>query len=206
MNPSDGATPEPWRSIDSCSGTLRLGGCRPLHRSGERGPCELRPAGDSDIRDALRNGLLGAPPQRVAVLGVGNPERSDDGFGPQVAHRLAGAVPGAVIDCGPAPENHLARVASLQPAVVLFVDAVHFGGRAGEMRLLRASDLRADDFSTHAASLQIAGDFLRQACGARVLLLAAQPGATDYGRDLSPEVRGAAERAAALIASALSSP
>jgi len=136
----------------------------------------------------------------VALLCVGNPDRGDDGFGPALAERLAGRWPGPLFDCRTTPENDLPRAAALEPAAVLIVDAVHFGGEAGELRLLDAEGLAAGALSTHAASLSVAAKFLREACGARVLVLAAQPGSLEPGEGLSPAMARAEEEAVEALA------
>ena len=141
--------------------------------------------------------LAAAVERPVVVLCVGNATRGDDGFGPAVAARL-GERPD-VIDAGTAPENELPRAARMRPRTIVLVDAVHFAGRDGEVRVIAATDLRFDDFSTHAASLALCAQFLREACGARTVLLAAQPVATGLGDTMSSAMRVAVAEAAALL-------
>lgn len=147
----------------------------------------------------LRAELRDVPPDSVVVVCIGNPLRGDDGFGPAVAQALAGKLRLEVLDSGLTPENDLPRVARLRPAAVLLVDAVHFGGRPGTLRLLKPETLRADGISTHSGSLSLVAEFLSGECGARVLVLAAQPGQVCYREGLSPEMERAARRAAALL-------
>ena len=155
---------------------------------------------DGSLAQALKE-VLEHP---VAVLCVGNPMRGDDAFGPAVAAKV-GPRPD-VIDAGPTPENELPRVAGMRPRTVLVVDAVHFDGAPGELRVMAPEDLRFDDFSTHAGSLQLCAAFLRQACGARTVLLAAQPVTLDFQEKMSPAMTAAAEQAAALLQNVLARP
>jgi hydrogenase 3 maturation protease len=111
----------------------------------------------------------------------------------------------AVINAGPTPENVLGKVVERAPDVVLFVDAADFGGRPGELRVLSADDLAASDISTHSAPLSVSAEYLRQACGAESILLAAQPRDTRLGAVMSAEVIGAVETAAALIGRTINS-
>ena len=113
-----------------------------------------------EARERLAEELREVPRERVVVLCIGNAMRGDDGFGPAVAEALGGAMPGRLFDGGPVPENDLPRIASLEPQVVLMVDAVHFGGEVGELRVVSPGELRLDDFSTHSGSLSVAADFL----------------------------------------------
>jgi len=148
---------------------------------------------------SLGRALRGVDPRQVAVLCIGNPDRGDDGFGPAVAERLRGLWPGPLFDCRTTPENDLPRAAACEPAAVLIVDAVHFGGEAGELRLLPADAMETDALSTHAASLSVTAQFLREACGARVLVLAAQPAGLALGEGLSaPMARAVGEAVEAL--------
>ncbi|MFW6189972.1 MAG: hydrogenase maturation protease [Planctomycetota bacterium] len=154
----------------------------------------VEPPGDG--LDALQRELRGVAPSRVALLAVGNRDRGDDGFGPAVADRLGDDLPGAVFDGGTAPENDLERVAEGNPEVVILMDAVHFGGEPGELRVCDPEELTAGGVSTHAGSLELSALFLGRACGARVLVLAAQPVAVGQGDELSEQMQRAAERVA----------
>jgi hydrogenase 3 maturation protease len=157
----------------------------------------------SALVSRLRTELRGAVRERIVVLCVGNVDRGDDGFGPAVAAVLKGRTTAHVFDAGTIPENDLPRIASIEPQVVIIVDAVHFEGTPGVLRLLVPEELRHDDFSTHAGSLVVAAKFLEAACGARVLLLAAQPGSTRYGLGLSEQMQQAVSTAAAGLQEAL---
>ena len=149
-----------------------------------------------DIESALRAELTG---RRVVVLGVGNAMRGDDGFGPAVAARLAGAVAAPVLDGGSAPENLAGVLRRAAPEVLLVLDAADFGGAPGELRLLAANELAAGGPSTHAASLAMLFDYLRAGCGAAGRVLAVQAGSVAMNEGLSAPVAQAAARAVDLL-------
>jgi len=157
------------------------------------------PRNEDDEFEELREGLQRVPPHRVAVLCIGNPARGDDGFGPAVARALHGRIDAHLFDGGVAPENDLPRVSALRPAVSIIVDAVHFGGRPGTLRLLQADELREDGVSTHSTALPVLARFLEADCGSRVLVLAAQPAITAWGESLSPEMTRAVSTAVRLL-------
>src|SRR5512141_839488 len=77
---------------------------------------------------------------RIAILGIGNPLRSDDAAGVLVARRLAdSALPRdldsvLVIEAGHAPENATAGLRRFSPQVVLLVDAAEMGVAPGTVR------------------------------------------------------------------------
>ena len=164
-------------------------------------------SGDSDNVPAKLHEELGdVVPQEVVILCVGSTMRGDDGFGPAVAEALHGAaarLTARVFDGGQTPENELPRIARLAPAVVVLVDAVDFAAAPGTLRLLNPEQLRQDGFDTHTASLSLTVEFLKESCGARVLLLAAQPGDVSFGKPLSGRLRAAARRAAVALLEAV---
>src|SRR5512139_3912125 len=77
---------------------------------------------------------------RIAIVGVGNFERSDDAAGILVARGLLygrhGALPEhiLVIDAGHAPENSTGELRRFGPQGVLFVDAAEMGEVPGTIR------------------------------------------------------------------------
>ena len=152
--------------------------------------------------DALARELASHLERPVVLITVGSDLRGDDAFGLEVARALAsgGGVPGnEVLEGGVAPENVAERAARSLPRTVLLVDAVRFGGAPGELRLLAPEDLAGGQAGTHAPSLELLATYLRQRCGARVLLLGCEPAGTGLGGAVSPEVCEAAERAAGII-------
>jgi hydrogenase maturation protease len=152
------------------------------------------------------------------VIGVGSELRGDDAFGPAAVHALAegGAIRGVegvgdveVFDGGVAPENLAERVARPGPKTVLVIDAAELGdegGVTGELKLVDPSELGWRDAGTHAPSLELLASYLRRRCGAETLLLAARPGRTELGAEMSAEMRDAARRAASLVREALAGP
>jgi len=138
------------------------------------------------LRDQLRQLLAG----RVCVLGIGNRCRRDDGAGSLVAERLAGQTGQVAIDAGAVPENYLEKVARAHPDTILIVDAVDFGGAAGDQRIFEPESIAYAGLSTHALTLRLAADFLKVRTGARLALLAIQPADIGWGAGLSKEVAG----------------
>ncbi|MHC4915188.1 MAG: hydrogenase maturation protease [Planctomycetota bacterium] len=154
----------------------------------------------AELIEEIRAALEG---RRAVLLGVGTRMRADDGFGPMVIDLLGGRAACALMDCGSAPENFAGKVKGLQPQVVLVLDAAHFGGDPGELRLVAGGAAGGGGLSTHAAGLNMLFDYLRRECGAEGWLLACQPAGVELGGEMSPAVRAAAARAADLLAEAL---
>lgn len=131
---------------------------------------------------------------RVCILGVGNRCRRDDGVGSQLAEELAGRTDILSIDAGAVPENHIERAARWRPESILIIDAVDFGGHAGEVRIMAPAQLGSAGLSSHALSLRMTADYLQARTGARPAVLAIQPADVGRGRALSPAVAEAVRR------------
>ena len=136
---------------------------------------------------------------RVAVVGVGQRLRGDDGAGPAVARRLA-ALAGAslqVVDAGHAPENCLGPIVRFGPDAILFVDAACGGLAPGELTWLRPDEADSRGGSTHTLSLAMLAAYLSAETGAAVHVLGIEPGEMAFGEGLSPVVEETVAQAAA---------
>jgi hydrogenase 3 maturation protease len=124
------------------------------------------------------------------LVGVGNPLRGDDGFGPELVGRLGEAVPFKTIDAGEEPEDCLEQVLALKPSRVLIADAVAFGGKPGEAVLLEPESLgKKITVSTHQLPLMMFIRLIRERlAGAEVKVLGLQPKSIELGKGLSSQV------------------
>jgi hydrogenase 3 maturation protease len=139
---------------------------------------------------------------RLGVVGVGHPFRGDDGAGPAVVGRLRPTAQFLCVNGGSAPENYAESVARFAPNHVILVDAAEFGGRPGEIRFLPASEAVSSGLSSHAGSLSLLARYLEARAACQTHLLAIQPAATGFSRQLSLPVA----RAVRLCALALQPP
>src|SRR5690242_13669932 len=79
-------------------------------------------------------------PARIAILGVGNQFRSDDGAGVLIARALSereGAQASdhlLVIEAGHAPENTTGELRKFAPELVLIIDAADMGVEPGSVQ------------------------------------------------------------------------
>ncbi|MEI6634646.1 MAG: hydrogenase maturation protease [Chlamydiota bacterium] len=135
--------------------------------------------------------LRGQAPGRIALIGVGNTLRGDDGAGSLLAGRLGARGIDRAFDGGTAPENYCERVALLAPRMVFIADAACFGGEPGEVRLLDPRLLGAGALSTHGLSLRPLAAYLEERCGCRVFVVGIEPSGAGDGGALSPPVRRA---------------
>lgn len=140
----------------------------------------------------------------VCVVGVGNRHRCDDAVGPQVIDLRRPETPGAWIDAGVAPENHLELIVRAKPDTVLLVDAVDFGGRPGDCKITDINALETAAISTHAGSLRLLGEYLSIRSGVRPWVLAIQPQRIEAGEGLSEPVASTVRSIATLLSDLLS--
>lgn len=126
--------------------------------------------------------------KKTVLLGVGNPDRGDDGLGPALAAKIGTAGSIHSIVCEEVPENYTGSIRSHNPEIILFVDALDFGGRPGETVLVQSDSFTEDRFNTHRPSLSLVMNYLAHETGAPVWLLGIQPKSVNHGEPLTPEI------------------
>jgi hydrogenase 3 maturation protease len=144
---------------------------------------------------ALRKMLAG----RVVIACIGNEMRGDDAVGPFVAGLLVETASLHVVNCGETPENYLGVIAGLDPEKVVVIDAAHFGGEPGEVRIVNRSDILGGGASTHDAILTLFTDYIEHQTAAQTCFIAIQPEQTEVGRGMVAAVETAGRRLAAVI-------
>jgi len=140
-----------------------------------------------DFETSLRYRLGG----RVAVMGIGNTMRGDDGLGVHLVNsvRQASLSPNVgLFVCEMTPENFVGPVTEFQPDTILMIDAAEFGEPPGSVHLVDAHDIADSGMTTHTLSLRLLATMLESATNAEVALLAVQPKGRDFGAQVSPEV------------------
>lgn len=136
----------------------------------------------------------------VVVVGVGNPDRGDDGAGCAVARCLRGSRGLHVIEAEEVPESFIGEIAASGPDVVVLVDAVDLGAEPGSVAVVEIDALPEGLPGTHRTPLSLLAEVVRRRTGADVFLLAIQPRHLGFATPPSPEVAASAERVAGLIA------
>jgi hydrogenase 3 maturation protease len=131
---------------------------------------------------------------KVVIVGVGNPLKGDDGFGPYMIEQLQGRVSAVLFDCGTVPENFIGPIGRQRPDVVLVLDAADFSAPPGQLIVLGADQWRGGGFSSHSLSLKLFADILTKETAASIFLVAVQPKQVGLGQPISQEVKeGCAE-------------
>jgi hydrogenase maturation protease len=125
---------------------------------------------------------------RVCVMGVGNIDYADDGFGVRLAEALQAKGFPDVVVAGNTPERWIGRVAEENFYGLLFLDAVDFGAQPGSLLLMNANEIaqRFPQISTHKISLGWLAHYAETQGPMHVWLLGAQPETLKPGAALSP--------------------
>lgn len=134
---------------------------------------------------------------RIAILGVGNPFRSDDAAGMLIARALLNRECAAdtehvlIIGAGHAPENTTGELRKFAPGLVLIIDAAEMGEKPGSIQWIPEDRIDGMSASTHSLPLSMLARYLRLELSCTVTLLGIQPGSNEIGENVSAEVLGA---------------
>jgi hydrogenase maturation protease len=153
----------------------------------------------------------------MLIAGIGNIFLGDDGFGPEVARRLAAErLPGwvRVADYG-ISGMHLAYDLAGSYDNAILIDAAPLGGQPGTVTVLdvtaeRRRDLAADEgpvgasrlFDAHGMQPDVVLgvlDMLGAGGQARILVVGCEPASVDYGMELSEPVAKAVDEAVRVV-------
>lgn len=133
------------------------------------------------------------------LLGIGNPDRGDDGAGMYVAGLVRD--PGWVVfSCGTVPEMFSGKVRAHQPEILVLVDAAEMGLLPGEFRRIPPEKVSGFSGCTHSLPLAVVMEYLRPFAG-RMILIGIQPGSCGEEDRISEPVRTGAARLAGIIGS-----
>ncbi len=106
---------------------------------------------------------------KLLVVTVGNSLRSDDGVGIYIAKQIKKCKKNIIIlNAESKPENIIHKAVQIKPQKVVIIDAADFGGRAGEIRLIKNTDIQNTSLSTHSFSLNIVARIIEEDTGVKV--------------------------------------
>ena len=158
----------------------------------------------SSIEKNLESWLVDA--QKVVVVGIGNPIRTDDYVGLKIVESLKGNLSPTVLllEAETVPESHLCDIEEFQPSHVLLIDAAYLGCKPGIASLVHAEKVVISSaVTTHLLPLRVFCEYVKQATGAKIALLLIEPKNTDFGEGLTAPVQAAAKRLTKVLLKAL---
>jgi len=139
---------------------------------------------------------------RIAVVGLGDRMKGDDAAGCEAAELLKREITRdnvKIINAENAVENYLGVIEKFKPEKVFIIDAADFGGRSGDVKILKARQVKETTSSTHNFSLPLIIKHIKAETGAKCILLGIQPGNLSFAEGLSREVKKGVEKAVGMI-------
>ncbi|MFO7922558.1 MAG: hydrogenase maturation protease [Bacteroidales bacterium] len=139
--------------------------------------------------------ILDIPGKSILFAGVGNVLKQDDGAGVFIARgiRKGNGISTLVVEMG--IENHIGKINTLAPDILVIIDATDFGEKPGFIRLAEVSSLKGITTNTHNISLAKISELFNMP----VYILGIQPADISFGEGMSPEIRESADRIVKLI-------
>lgn len=138
-----------------------------------------------------------ATPQKVVLLGVGSPLRSDDGAGMLVIEKLQESLPAHpnLLLCGgeTAPENFTGKIKAFGPDLMIVVDACDVGLPPGKVVEIPPEKVGGPSFCSHMLPVKVMINYLIEETGTSALLLGFQYKTLMFDGPMSPEMATSVE-------------
>jgi hydrogenase 3 maturation protease len=149
---------------------------------------------DLKIQEELANFIVGA--KKIAVLGVGNDLRTDDGLGLVIINGLKHMEgPSLLIEnVGSVPEAFASNLSDFGAERVIMVDAADMLKPPGHIELVTKSRIGGITISTHRMPLSLLMQYLEDRTGAQTILLGVQPRSIEFGEGLTSEIQTVTEK------------
>ncbi len=152
------------------------------------------------ITEVLEQFLKGA--QRTVFLAIGSILRSDDAAGIIAAEALLEYdLPESfkVLLGHTAPENLTGEIKKFAPTHLIICDAAESGIKTGEISIIASDLVDGAAFSTHMMPMNVFINYISVDNPCKSLILGIQPANLEFGEDVTPEVKAAAEKLAQII-------
>lgn len=162
-----------------------------------KGP-EVRTA---DIRNDIANRARGT----VAIIGIGNIMRGDDGCGPKLIENLKKKeIKAHLFDCGTVPENYIFPILSTSCDTVILVDAADFGAKPGSIKVIALEEISGAGLSTHNSSIRLFTDLLMTGKdNLNIFAVSIQPKSVAFGEQMGEDVRTSVDNLSDIFTKAL---
>jgi len=139
--------------------------------------------------------------RKLAVLGIGNTIRGDDGLGifivKSIVRHYTDKYPQQnlninkevnkifdkviLINCGTVPENFTNVLKEEKPDKIVFIDAAVMGEKPGTVKLIDVRDIYRVGFSTHTLPLNVIVKYLTRYIDSEILIVGMEPEKLDFG-------------------------
>jgi hydrogenase 3 maturation protease len=140
------------------------------------------------MRDTTYERLNKLRGSEIVIVGIGNTLKGDDGVGPLVCRQLEGKTCAGLIDAATVPENYIQPIIKKAPQNLFVIDAIDFGAPTGRINIFRPEELNSIVISTHTLSPRLFVDMIAEAIKVNVYFVGIQPGQTQLGQPVCPQV------------------
>jgi hydrogenase 3 maturation protease len=147
----------------------------------------------ANIQQGLKDFISGA--KRLAILGIGNELRTDDGLGPFIVDNISLRHPCLLIEnVGSVPEAFARPLTEFGAERIILVDAADMQKPPGHLELITKDRITGIALSTHSMPLSFLMMHLEQETGGHTILLGVQPQNIQFGEGMTPEIQDVAEK------------
>ena len=147
---------------------------------------------DQSFETEIKEFISGA--EKIAILGIGNDLRSDDGIGPYIVNTIKFDNPNVMIEnVGSVPEAFSRPLAEFGAKRIIMVDAADMRKPPGHIKLVTKDRIGGISISTHSMPLSFLMMYLEQETGGKSILLGVQPKSIEFGEGLNLEIQEVAE-------------
>ncbi len=141
---------------------------------------------------------------KIAICGVGNRLRGDDGIGPMVIEELSrediNKKNVLLLDCQSVPESFIFKIEEFKPKKVIIIDAVELGKEPGTIEEVDINRIKGQLMSTHKLPVSLFIDYLQKKLeDYRIVFIGVQPENTGFGSRMSRECREAVGKAKDMV-------
>ena len=126
---------------------------------------------------------------RQLFVGIGNLLKKDDGVGVYISERIRETKNIIKLTVEVSIENYIGKINRIDPDHLILIDCMNFNQQPGYFRLLPVEQIRSHSVSTHNISLKQVSELFSMP----VWVLGIQPRNTNFGENLSPEVKHSAD-------------
>jgi len=135
--------------------------------------------------------------EKIAILGIGNELKGDDGLGPFIAKKLSNLFQNNqkffVFDGGTVPENYTSSIRKINPTHIILIDAVEMGKEPGYIRLIDKEEIANYNISTHAMPISFLIKYMETTIGSKIILVGIQPKSMQLTEGITKEVETSIE-------------
>jgi hydrogenase 3 maturation protease len=119
--------------------------------------------------------------KKILFAGIGNVLKKDDGVGVYISKRIKNNGNISSITVEVSIENYVGKINSLNPDILVLIDAVDLKSVPGTIKLLEINQINDITFNTHNISLKRLSEFFIMP----VYILGIQPEKIDFGENIS---------------------